>query len=126
MAIIVKWFDEAKTICILQRDENWTWKEFDDANVQSNHMIKEVSHPVNLIVDGADRLPPGYPIRHFRQALMSKPNNLKALIIVISNPFGRTIFNAMSRLNQRQSRLLVAVQSSKEAFELVKPVAATV
>jgi len=77
MAISVTWADEGKTVCILNRGANWTWEEFDTANTQSNLMIKEINHSVDLIVAGEDRLPPGSPISHFRKAMKSKPANLR-------------------------------------------------
>ena len=120
MTIDVKWANEEKTICVLQRSPNWTWEEFDAANVQSNTMIKAVHHTVDLIVDGADRLPPGSPAVHFKKAMISKPENLRYVIIVISNPFGRIIFNVMSKLSLRQSRKLVSASSTEEAYVLVR------
>src|SRR5689334_5228321 len=120
MSIDVKWLDEGKTTCLLQRDENWTWEEFDTANIKSNELIKQVPHQVDLVVAGVDRLPPGNPIRHFQHALMSKPDNLRSLIVVISNPFGRNIFNVMSKLRNKKARSMHAARSFEEALSMVQ------
>jgi hypothetical protein len=112
MPINVSWLDDGKTVCMLRRETGWTWEEFDAASDQANVLIKEVSHQVDMIVAGPDQLPPGSPLPHFRQAIRTKPANLRYLIVVISNPFGRAIFGVMSQLNRKRAGSIAASSAS--------------
>jgi len=118
MTITVEWADDEKTICVMRREVGWTWAEFDAGTAKSARMIKDVDHQVDLIVEGGDEMPPGFPVSHFLRARRAQPDNVRQVIIVVVNPYGRSIFNAISRLNNFRSGKMVAASTTEEAMAL--------
>ena len=105
MPITVEWDDEAHTVIVLDFDGAWTWDEYEASRQEANVLLKQVSHPVAMIVDFHNsEYSPNDVLTHAHHALDTTPINLRHFVLVGANPFLRHVYGVMTRVY----RVLVA------------------
>jgi hypothetical protein len=113
------WDDEQHTIVRCEGEGKWTWEEYHDTLGQIVEAVQQVDHRVDLIItrqEGTASSPPGSPMPHFQRAMRVMPQNVRLMILINTNSFGRALVTMFSRIfASRQQPQLVVVGSLEEA-----------
>lgn len=83
MGIIVSWENLERTAIRWDFDSVWTWKEFRQAQLQSNFMAMSVAHQVHIIGNMKNsRFIPKNGYCEFARILKGRPANSGAIILI--------------------------------------------
>jgi hypothetical protein len=120
MPIIPQWYDETKTVYLLQftADGIQSWDEYRQAIDAALVDIMAVDHPV-IVYFSPDKspMPPGNPLPHVRYALGQVPPHVVAVINIVNNHFAATIMQWLLQIGRY--RWCHIVSSKQEAEALV-------
>jgi hypothetical protein len=117
--ISVAWDNDDKTVCKYEFQQGWDWQDYYQAIKSAEEMLKQIEHPVNVIMDfrKASLLPNG-AINQVQKALAYPRNaNVRLTAIVGANTFIRTIADIGQKLARKQNWDLVFVTSLEEAHK---------
>jgi hypothetical protein len=82
LAADVTWYADTKTSVIVRLSTAVNWEEFHWSVSKAHSLIRQVTHPVNLIIVAPGHLPSGNPILQFRSAFSRQPPNTGRLFVV--------------------------------------------
>jgi hypothetical protein len=99
MGIYIAWDTPAQTAVRLDFEGKWTWLDFDYVMNQSADLIKQVSHPVDIIlnIQNSGPLAAG-AVMELRDLRQPMPQNRGALIAVGEDHFARAIMEILTRV----------------------------
>lgn len=123
MPITTRWYDEEKTIQILEYADNWTWDELYLSQRESCQMGEAVGHPFALIQDMSRfrRLPPN-ALAHGRPLVQGMSPYIYLNVFVGMTPFVQSIWGAFAsvyKLLVPKQRFMYA-KTIQEALEIIK------
>jgi hypothetical protein len=101
MTITSTWYDEEKTIVLLEYRGEWTWEEYYNATEVAHLMMQTVPHRVDMITHRTDKLAlrtPGAAITHWQRAIKAAPKNMGIIVAVPDNMFISTYASLMQKI----------------------------
>lgn len=126
MAGNARWLTEERTTILIELLPPTGWDDF-HTNVRKAHTLaREVTHPVNIIIEPHGRLPHGNTLTQFRMAFSSQPDNIQKVVIIVPSDSGsRAMVAFVKRLSAiihqvyRTTSETLFLNSLEEAIEQV-------
>jgi len=121
MPITVDWADPEHSILIYSFVSNWTWDDYDRANLVTHDLIVSVSHEVALICDfsASTGIPPRV-LSHIGRSLRQKrPANLNQIIAVGVNGLLRNLADVLRTLYPAATAGIIHAHTLEHAFRLL-------
>ena len=87
MSVTIHWINSEKTVLYMRFRNHWTLDNYYTALERANRWIEQVGHTVQVIADLHDvhTFPQGL-LTHTRNALQSRPRNVRQVAVVVTAP----------------------------------------
>lgn len=120
MGYSVEWEYTDQTVIRTTMHDGWTWDDMLAGVQESYELIRQVTHPVDVIVMGAGiRLPSGDVFSRLRQKRVGKPANMGVLVFVTSSKFLEMVSGIFSKIYQGSATQTFFVSSLEAAHDLL-------
>jgi hypothetical protein len=114
------WQDEAKRILIREMHLPWIWEEYHNSIEQTKALLKDVGHPVIIVVDAREIKHstdvPENALQHIYAAITCMPDNLQAQIIVSESQWIEAITAILKRLAPEATEKFSFVRTMDKAL----------
>ncbi len=105
MPINVAWYDERKTIVLLDFVEPYisTWTEYHTAVDEAIDLANSVDHPIGMLFNAQTTpMPAGAPLVEMRKATERMPKNVSRVVSVVTlNRFEALMLGIFQRLHRK-------------------------
>jgi arabinogalactan endo-1,4-beta-galactosidase len=119
MPITVTWANEQKSAFCWQFQGRWNWVEYAEAMKQSNAMAREVSHPIDVIVDlRTSGMIPSNALSYVKFERAEQPEKMGKIAVVGANSFVTTLVDILRRLNKNFESRIRMVKTMDEALQV--------
>lgn len=122
MSITIRWDNSTQTIIYCKPQNGWTWDDFYTAFSQIGQMIASIPQSAYIIMDLSNgEMPSGNAIVHFRTAILQLPENIDAVISVVTDGYKRTMVSVLKEMiHGKRSEMLHTTASLEEARSLIQ------
>lgn len=113
------WDNEEKTIIRYVCERGWTWEEFFAAKKHANQLMDTVPNKLGVIVESSSTS--GLPrnlLEQTRKAVRSKHPNTVIVVLIVTNPFLRTMANTLRAISPQMGHYFVLASTLDEARAL--------
>jgi hypothetical protein len=118
MPITVNWTDSQKTAYHWRFEGRWTWPEYNTALDYANALAREVTYPIDVIIDLRESgLLPNNILSNIRIDKASQPGKLGRVALLGANLFVKRIIDAISKIHKPYENKFFAVESYEEALQ---------
>jgi len=121
MPITVEWVNAERTVLLYRFIANWTWDDYDAANILTGDLLASVDHPVNLICDfsGSTGIPPRVLSNIGRSLRQKRPSSLDQIVAVGVNGLLRNLADVLSTLYPAATANVIFAHTLDHAFRLL-------
>ncbi len=117
MNIHYHWADDNQTLLMFTLQNGWTWEEYFATLKALVASIRQLEHPVDVIVENTSKIPfpSGSALSRLRQILPMLPDNIGVIVVVSPNPFVKTINQILFQLSPRVRAMTELADTREEA-----------